>query len=150
MLERILIGLTFVTVFFLILETLTFRSLWKAYGAMSWWPTAKTVWWSIHVVVWAAFLAAFFMWPTWRGTHPVLLRTIMSVTFALTIPKLFVSAVQLVDELRALGVLGWLKVTGQTTEGAMARGSFLNLLGQGLGVFAFLGMGYGITRGKYA
>ena len=90
------------------------------------------------------------MWPTWRGTHPVLLRTIMSVTFALTIPKLFVSAVQLVDELRALGVLGWLKVTGQNTEGAMARGSFLNILGQGLGVFAFLGMGYGITRGKYA
>ena len=74
----------------------------------------------------------------------------MSVTFALTIPKLFVGAVQLVDELRALGVFGWLKVTGQTTEGAMARGSFLNLLGQGLGVFAFLGMGYGITRGKYA
>ena len=150
MLERILIGLTFVTVFFLILETLTFRSLWKAYGTMSWWPTAKTVWWSIHVVVWAAFLAAFFMWPTWRGTHPVLLRTIMSVTFALIIPKLFVSAIQLVDELRALGVLGWLKVTGQTTDGAMARGSFLNILGQGLGVFAFLGMGYGITRGKYA
>ena len=68
----------------------------------------------------------------------------------MTIPKLFVSADQVVDELRALGVLGWLKVTGQTTEGAMARGSFLNILGQGLGVFAFLGMGYGITRGKYA
>ena len=150
MLERILIGLTFVTVFFLIIETLTFRSLWKAYSAMSWWPTAKTVWWSIHVVVWAAFLAAFFMWPTWRGTHPVLLRTIMGVTFALIIPKLFVSAIQLVDELRALGVLGWLKATGQNTEGAMARGSFLNLLGQGVGVLAFFGMGYGVTRGKYA
>ena len=150
MLERILLGLTFVSVFFLVLETLTFRSLWKVYHTQDWWPAAKTVWWSVHVVVWAAFLAAFFMWPTWRGTHPVLLRTIMSVTFALVIPKMFVSAVQLVDELRALGVLGWLKLSGQPTEGAMGRGSFLNVLGQGLGAFAFLGMGYGITRGKYA
>jgi predicted MPP superfamily phosphohydrolase len=32
----------------------------------------------------------------------------------------------------------------------MGRGSFLNVLGQGLGAFAFFGMGYGITRGKYA
>ncbi|MDG1675278.1 MAG: hypothetical protein P8H88_07515, partial [Flavobacteriales bacterium] len=113
MLERILIGLTFVSVFFLVIETLTFRSLWKVYHTQSWWPTAKAVWWSVHVVVWAAFLAAFFMWPTWRGTHPLLLRTIMSVTFALTIPKLFVSGIQLVDELRALGVMGWLKLSGQ-------------------------------------
>jgi hypothetical protein len=150
MLERILLGLTFVTLFFLVLETLTFRSLWKAYHHLPWWGTAKTVWWSVHVVVWVAFLAAFFMWPTWRGTHPVLLRTIMGVTFALTIPKLFVSAIQLVDELRALGVLGWLKLSGQPTEGAMGRGSFLNVLGQGLGLFAFFGMGYGMTRGKYA
>ena len=30
----------------------------------------------------------------------------------------------------------------------MARGSFLNILGQGLGVFAFLGMGYGILSGQ--
>ena len=69
MVERILIGVTFVTVFFLILETLTFRSLWKAYGAMSWGPTAKTVWWSIHVVVWAAFLAAFFIENQVLGTR---------------------------------------------------------------------------------
>lgn len=138
------------SVFFLVLETLTFRSLWKSYHDFSWWPMAKTVWWSIHVVIWAAFLAAFFMWPTWRGTHPVLLRTIMSVTFALTIPKLFVSAIQLLDELRALGVLGWLRFTGQETEGAMGRGSFLNVLAQGLGALTFVGMGYGITQGKYA
>lgn len=150
MLERILLGLTFVSVFFLVLETLTFRSLWKSYHVFSWWPVAKTVWWSVHVVIWAAFLAAFFMWPTWRGTHPVLLRTIMSVTFALTIPKLFVSAIQLLDEVRALGVLGWLRFTGQETEGAMGRGSFLNVLAQGLGALTFVGMGYGITRGKYA
>ena len=94
MLERILIGLTFVTVFFLIVETLTFRSLWKVYQGMPWWPTMKMVWWGVHIVVWAAFLAAFFMWPTWRGTHPVLLKGIMSVTFALTIPKLFVCVIQ--------------------------------------------------------
>ena len=150
MLERVLIGLTFVTLFFFVIETLTFRSLWKTYGAMSWWPAAKTAWWAIHVVVWVAFLTAFFMWPTWRGTHPLLLRTIMSVTFALTIPKMFVSAVQLLDELRALGLVGWLKMTGQSTTGAMARGSFLNALGQGLGAAVFLGMGYGIARGKYA
>jgi uncharacterized protein len=150
MLERILFGLTFVTLFFLVLETLTFRSLWKAYGHFPWWGTAKTVWWSVHVVIWALFLAAFFMWPTWRGTHPVLLRAITAVTFALTLPKLFVSAIQVVDELRAAGVWAWLKVTGQTTEGAMARGSFLNILGQGVGMLAFVGMGYGITRGKYA
>lgn len=74
----------------------------------------------------------------------------MSVTFALTIPKMFVSAVQLLDELRALGLVGWLKMTGQSTTGAMARGSFLNALGQGLGAAVFLGMGYGIARGKYA
>ena len=91
------------------------------------------------------------MWPTWRGTHPVLLKTIMSVTFALTIPKFFVVAIQLVDELlRAAGVWTWLKVSGKPTEGAMARGSFLNVLGPGLGRFGFMGMGYGITKGKYA
>ena len=90
------------------------------------------------------------MWPTWRGTQPVLLKTIMSVTFALTIPKLFVCAIQVLDELRALGVFGWLKLTSRPTEGAMSRGSFLNVLGQGLGLFAFFGMGYGITKGKYA
>ena len=150
MLERILIGLTFVTVFFLIVETLTFRSLWKVYHGMPWWPTMKMAWWGVHVLVWAGFLAAFFMWPTWRGTHPVLLKSIMSVTFALTIPKLFVCVIQVLDELRALGVLGWFKLTSQPTEGVMSRGSFLNVLGQGLGVFAFLGMGYGITKGKYA
>ena len=150
MLERILIGLTFVTVFFLIVETLTFRSLWKVYQGMSWWPTMKLVWWGVHIVVWAAFLAAFFMWPTWRGSHPVLLKSIMAVTFALTIPKLFVCVIQGLDELRALGVLFWLKFTSQPTEGAMSRGSFLNVLGQGVGILAFLGMGYGITKGKYA
>ena len=150
MLERILIGLTFVTVFFLIVETLTFRSLWKVYQGMPWWPTMKMVWWGVHIVVWAAFLATFFMWPTWRGTHPVLLKGIMSVTFALTIPKLFVCVIQVLDELRALVVLGWFKLTSQPTEGVMSRGSFLNVLGQSVGVFAFLGMGYGITKGKYA
>ena len=133
MLERILIGLTFVTVFFLIVETLTFRSLWKVYQGMPWWPTLKMVWWGIHIVVWVAFLAAFFMWPTWRGTHPVLLKTIMSVTFALTIPKLFVCVIQVLDEMRALGVLGLLKLTSQPTEGVMSRGSFLSFLGQGAG-----------------
>ena len=90
------------------------------------------------------------MWPTWRGTHPVLLKTIMGATFALTIPKFFVVAIQLVDELRAAGVWTWLKVSGKPTEGAMARGSFLNVLAQGVGAAAFMGMGYGITKGKYA
>ena len=32
----------------------------------------------------------------------------------------------------------------------MARGSFLNHLAQGVGAAAFFGMGYGITKGKYA
>ena len=142
MLERILIGLTFVTVFFLIVETLTFRSLWKVYQGMSWWPTLKMVWWGVHIVVWAAFLAAFFMWPTWRGTHPVLLKSIMSITFALTIPKLFVCVVQVLDELRALGLLGWFKLTSQPTEGVMSRGSFLSVLGQIKIETLFLECGY--------
>ena len=34
------------------------------------------------------------------------------------------------------------------TKGAMARGSFLNMLAQGVGAVAFMGMGYGITKGK--
>ena len=80
----------------------------------------------------------------------MLLKSIMAVTFALTIPKLFVCVIQGLDELRALGVLFWLKFTSQPTEGAMSRGSFLNVLGQGVGILAFLGMGYGITKGKYA
>ena len=66
MLERILIGLTFVTVFFLIVETLTFRSLWKVYQGMPWWPTMKMVWWGVHIVVWAAFLATFFMYQAYK------------------------------------------------------------------------------------
>ena len=150
MLERLLIGLTFVAGFFFVIEFFTYRALWKAYQARSWWGAARKGWWGVHVVVWAAFLAAFFMWPTWRGTHPVLLKTIMGATFALTIPKFFVVAIQLVDELRAAGVWTWLKVSGKPTEGAMARGSFLNFLAQGVGAAAFMGMGYGITKGKYA
>ena len=150
MLERLLIGLTFVAVFFFVIEFFTFRALWKVYQAQPWWEAARKGWWGVHVVVWTAFLAAFFMWPTWRGTHPVLLKTILGATFALTIPKFFVVAIQLVDELRAAGVWTWLKVSGKPTEGAMARGSFLNVLAQGVGASVFMGMGYGIIKGKYA
>ena len=150
MLERLLIGLTFVAGFFFVIEYFTYRALWKAHKAKSWWKTARRGWWAVHAVVWTAFLAAFFMWPTWRGTHPVLLKTILGGTFALTIPKFFVVAIQLIDELRAAGVWTWLKVRGKPTEGAMARGSFLNVLAQGVGAAAFFGMGYGITKGKYA
>lgn len=149
MLERILIGLTFVTVFFAVIEALTFRSLMKVYGEMPWWPTAKMVWWIGHILVWSAFLAAFFMWPTWRGTHPVMLRTIIGVTFVLTIPKLFVGAIQVLDELRAVGMWGWCALIGQSTEGVLTRRSFLNVFGQVAGVLTFLGLGYGVTRGKY-
>ena len=87
MLERLLIGLTFVAGFFFVIEFFTYRALCKAYKAKTWWKTARRGWWGVHVVAWAAFLAAFFMWPTWRGTHPVLLKTILGGTFALTIPK---------------------------------------------------------------
>jgi predicted MPP superfamily phosphohydrolase len=147
---KILVGLLFLVAFFGVVETLTYRALWKAYHTTSWWQGASWVWWSIHGVVWAAFLAAFFLWPEWRSTHPVLLRTIMGITFALTIPKMFLSVVQLFDELRGLGMWAWLKFQDRPAEGAMARGSFLNYVAQGLGGLVFLGMGYGVTRGKYA
>ena len=150
MLERILIGLTVVSLFFFVVETLTFRALWKTYQGMTWWPTAKVLWWTVHVMVWAGFLAAFFMWPVWRGTHPVLLKSIMAVTFALTIPKLFVSVLQAIDELRALGVWGWMRLSGGSSDGVMNRGSFLNWFAQGTGLLAFAGMAYGMTWGKYA
>lgn len=151
MVARILIALSFLILVFGILETLTFRALSKSYAHHEWWGSAKMAWWSVHVVVWLAFLAAFFMWPTWRGTHPVLLRTIMSVTFALTLPKLFVSGVQLVDELRAGVMWLWSKwgVSGQGGE-FVDRGSFLNQLAQALGLLSFAGMSYGIIWGKYA
>lgn len=149
MIARILIGLTFLLVFFGVLETLTFRSLSKAYGESSWWGQAKMAWWFLHVVIWALFLAAFFMWPTWRGTHPVLLKTIMSITFAVTLPKIFVSAIQLVDEIRALIVWIAHRLQGGG-QGGMDRGSFLNQLAQAVGLLSFGAMTYGIVWGKYA
>ena len=149
MVARILIGLAFLLVFFGVLETLTFRSLSRAHGESAWWGQAKVAWWSLHVVIWAMFLAAFFMWPTWRGTHPVLLKTIMSITFAVTLPKMFVAAIQLVDEVRALIV--WLAHRWQGGEEAgMDRGSFLNQLAQAVGLLSFGAMTYGIVWGKYA
>jgi predicted MPP superfamily phosphohydrolase len=150
MLERFLIGMAIVVMVFFLLESLTYRAIWKAYSGQPWWPTARMVWWGGHGLLWAAFLAAVVLWPSWRETHPALLRAILSITFAVSIPKVFVAAVQLLDELRALGAWTWLKVSGQSTAGAMARGSFLNHLAQGAGVLAFFGMAYGILRGKYA
>jgi hypothetical protein len=150
MLERFLIGMAIVVMVFFLLESLTYRAIWKAYSGQPWWPTARMVWWGGHGLLWASFLAAVLLWPSWRETHPVLLRTILSITFAVSIPKVFVAVVQLLDELRALGAWTWLKVSGQSTAGAMARGSFLNHLAQGAGVLAFFGMAYGILRGKYA
>jgi len=147
---KMLVGLLFLVAFFGVIETLTYRSLWKVYHTSSWWQGASWVWWSIHGLVWVAFVAAFFFWPEWRATHPVLLRTIMAITFALLIPKMFLSVVQLVDELRGLGMWAWLKYHGRPAEGSMARGSFLNYVAQGLGGLVMVGMGYGVTRGKYA
>lgn len=150
MLERFLIGMAIVVMVFFLLESLTYRAIWKAYGSQSWWSAARMFWWGGHGVLWASFLAAVVLWPSWRESHPVLLRAILSITFAVSIPKVFVAAVQLLDELRALGAWTWLKVSGQSTDGAMARGSFLNHVAQALGGLAFFGMAYGILRGKYA
>ena len=41
MLERLLIGLTFVAVFFFVIEFFTYRALWKAYQAQSWWGVER-------------------------------------------------------------------------------------------------------------
>ena len=71
MLERILIGLTFVTVFFFILETLAFGRCGRLRRHV------VVAYCKDGVVVHSrgglgGVFGRVFMWPTWRGTHPVL------------------------------------------------------------------------------
>ena len=102
MILRILIGLAFFALFVGALETLAYRAFWKAYRDLSWWPQARVIWWFVQGSIWALFLLAMVMWPTMRADYPSLLKGIVALMFGLTIPKIFIGCVQLLDEAWAL------------------------------------------------
>lgn len=149
MILRILFGLAFFALFAGALETLAFRAFWKAYRGMSWWPQAKLIWWIVQGTIWALFISAMVLWPSLRADHPSLLKGIVALMFVVTIPKIVIGCVQLLDEAWALVQWGSAKFSKQSSEGIWSRGSFLNVAAQSSGAIALLGMGYGVRWGKY-
>ena len=104
-LSRLILMFLLVSLFVALIEVLSYRSLQRSHDQASWWPAARTIWWTVSIGLWALFVLNSFMWPRWRATHPGLLSAI-SVTFIVVmVPKLVMAAFQALDELRRLGAM---------------------------------------------
>ncbi len=147
-LSRLILMFLLVSLFVALIEVLSYRSLQRSHDQASWWPAARTIWWTVSIGLWALFVLNSFMWPRWRATHPGLLSAI-SVTFIVVmVPKLVMAAFQALDELRRLGAMGWRAMQGGGQP--ISRASFLSTLGQGAAALTFGSFLYGVTWGKNA
>jgi predicted MPP superfamily phosphohydrolase len=145
---RILAMFLFLSAFIAVVEWLAYRSLQRTWDGASWWGPVRTAWWTGSALMWVAFIASSFLWPTWRVTRPELLSTISVVFFLVTVPKLVLAVFQILEDLRLTGATALRAATGSVAP--IPRATFLSYVGQGTAAIAFSGFLYGITRGKYA
>ncbi len=111
----------------------------------------KWIYWSITGIQWGMLVLMMFQFRTLREDNPQLLMGLFAAFIVIAAPKLVMSIFHLVDDVRLLITKGYFKFkpSGEGAGEVISRATFITRTGQFLGLAAFGGFLYGVTKGRF-
>ncbi|MDP4952314.1 MAG: metallophosphoesterase, partial [Flavobacteriales bacterium] len=148
---RVIFSLAFVLLAIGLLEYYAFKGVYITFGnGRSSMRNVKWIYWSITAMQWGMLFLMMFRFGTLRESNPQLLMGLFAAFIVIAAPKLVMSVFHLIDDVRLLITKGYFKIRPSGNGGeVISRATFITRTGQYLGLAAFGGFLYGVTKGRF-